>query len=322
MLRILIVRLSSMGDVIHAFPAVTEIARHYPNAAIDWVVEEAFVDLVRLHPAVSNVIPFALRRWRQHWHTRAAWREMAAFRDRLQSTRYDLVLDLQGLVKSAVVARLADGPVAGYDRPGIREPLACHFYDRRHAIPWLHAIERVRRLAGLSLGYSPEGPPDYGLRPLPPTFDWLPKGSYWVGLTATSRESKRWPDAHWQALGREAAPWGTLVLPWGSPMEGERAQAIAAQVPGACVAPHLSLPQAASLLADARAVVGVDTGLLHLAAACAVPLIGLYTDSDPALTGAVAQGPAMNLGGIGQIPDVTAVLQALDTLRRDVGAAP
>ena len=155
---------SSMGDVIHNLPAVTDLARAFPDAAIDWVVEEGFQEIPRLHPAIRKVIPIALRRWRKAPLASLASADLHAFASKLRREHYDLVLDSQGLVKSALVARLAHGPVAGYDRSSAREPAASVFYSQRYRVSRdLHAIERNRWLSGLALGYAVQGLIDYGL---------------------------------------------------------------------------------------------------------------------------------------------------------------
>ncbi|SMC26605.1 heptosyltransferase-1 [Andreprevotia lacus DSM 23236] len=302
-----------MGDVIHTLPAVSDLARARPGTTVDWVVEEGFAELPRLHPAVGEVLPIALRRWRKsplNAHTRS---EFADFRSRLQSSRYDLVLDIQGLLKSAVVGKLAHGPMAGYDRHSIREPLASLLYRQRHAVGrHLHAVERSRQLMAAAVGYAPGGPLDYGLRVPAFTPDWLPQQPYAVLLTATSRADKEWAEANWIALGQQLAERGIAsVLPWGSAAERERAERLAAAIPAACAAPRLGLGDAAGLLAGSRIVVGVDTGLAHLAAAVAAPVVAIFCASDPIKTGVLADSYAVNLGQHGAAPDVATVWQAV-----------
>ncbi|TJZ68612.1 lipopolysaccharide heptosyltransferase I [Chitiniphilus eburneus] len=310
--RILLVRLSSMGDVIHAMPAVTDIARALPGARIDWVVEEGFAELPALHPAVHRVIPFALRRWRRHG---GALREFTAFRRALREERYDLILDVQGLVKSALVARLARGRIAGYDFSSAREGLATVFYGKHYAVPrQRHAILRVRELATAALGYPPSATLDYGLPRPDVALPWLPAGGHAVLLTATSRADKEWPERDWLELGERLAEHGlACVLPWGSPAERVRAQRLAHGIRGAVVAPRLSLTEAAALLAGAHVAVGVDTGLVHLAAAMAVPTVAIFSASDPDRTGVLASSYAVNLGTRGAAPDVDTVWRTVTT---------
>lgn len=309
--RILLVKTSSMGDVLHNLPVVTDIRARFPHARIDWVVEESFGLLPGLHPGVEQTLTVALRRWRKGW-----WRARAEIRARcaqLAARQYDVVLDTQGLLKSALVARCARAPKYGYDRRSAREPLASLLYDHTYAVPRdLHAVERNRRLAAQALGYELDTPADYGIRPPELTLPWLPADPYAVFLHATSRDDKLWPEARWIALGHALHAAGLrAVLPWGSDAEQARADRLAEAIPGAVCAPRLTLTEAAALLARARAAVGVDTGLSHLAVALAIPTIGLYTATDPGLTGLYDGARAINLGGKGAIPSVEEVLSAL-----------
>ena len=238
MLKILLVKTSSLGDVIHQLPAVTDIRTHFPDARVDWVVEENFAELPALHPGVSRVIPVALRRWRRALLHPAAWREMAAFRRALQSLRYDMVLDSQGLIKSAAITLLAPGPRCGYDRASAREPIAALAYDKTIAMPKnLHAVERNRRLAGRALGYEPDTPVDYGVATPQTEMPWLTAQPYVVLLHATSRADKEWPEADWLALAAHLHAAGMrCILPWGSPQEQARSERLAAQMANAIVA--------------------------------------------------------------------------------------
>lgn len=318
MRKILLVRLSSMGDVIHNLPAVTDLARAFPDALIDWVVEEGFQEIPRLHPAVRKVIPIALRRWRKTPLASLASADLHAFAAALRRERYDLVLDSQGLVKSALVARLAHGPVAGYDRHSAREPAASLFYPQRFAVARdLHAIERNRRLSALALGYALQGPIDYGL-PAPKAMPaWLPQKPFVTLLTATSRSDKEWPEQNWLEIGRRFAAEGVCcVLPWGSDAERARSERLAAAIPHALCPPRMALSEAAALLADSRIVIGVDTGLVHLAAAVATPVVAIFCASDPLKTGVRADTGAVNLGADGAPPDVEVVWQAVLAGRR------
>ncbi|PWB55173.1 MAG: lipopolysaccharide heptosyltransferase I [Nitrosomonadales bacterium] len=314
MLKILLVKTSSMGDVIHALPSVTDIVAHFPAAQVDWVVEESFAELPALHPGVKKIIPVAVRRWRRNLLNAASWREMAAFRRTLQAANYDLVIDSQGLIKSAIIASLAHGPRCGYDRASAREPLAALAYDRTIGVARdLHAVERNRLLAGRALGYLPGGSVDYGIAAPALDLPWLPGGRYAVLLHATSRADKEWPEADWLALAARLNGQGLCcVLPWGSTREQARSARLAKQMAHAVVPPRLSLTQAAALLGAAEAVAGVDTGLTHLAAALKVPVVALYCASDPGLTGVYASGPAINLGRAGQMPRLDEVSAALD----------
>jgi heptosyltransferase-1 len=288
--------------VVHNCPAVTDAARELPAAEIDWVVEEAFAGIAAMHPAVRRVIPVAVRRWRkQSW----PWREIAAWRRELRAERYDAVIDTQGLLKSALITRAALGRRHGMDARSARERMASWFYDVRHAVPpALHAVERNRVLTAAALGYAGERPLQYGLAPVASE----PGLPYAVFLTMTSRADKLWPEPRWVEAGRSLG--GRIVLPWGSEEERARAQRIAAAMPGAEVPARMTLEQLARLLARARLVLGLDTGLTHLGAALGARTVGIYTGSDPALTGIHGAPRATNLGGPGRAPAVADVLKS------------
>jgi len=314
--RILFVKTSSLGDVIHHCPAVSDAARHLPGAVIDWVVEDTFAGLVEMHPAVHRAIPVAVRRWR-----RAPWRvsvreEFAAFRRLLSGERYDFIVDTQGLLKSALISRLARGARHGYDKGSAREPLASGLYAARHRVSRkLHAVERNRRLTAAALGYAlGASPVDFGLRV--PTHSPVDAGGpYCVLVTMTSRADKLWPEVEWIALGQALGREGVrCVLPWGSAIEHARAQRIASELDAAIVPPALALAPIGALMSLARAVVGVDTGLMHLAAAVGAPTVGVYLSSDPALAGAYGSTRVRNVGGIGEVPTHGAVLAKLAEL--------
>ena len=209
----LLVKTSSLGDVIHNLPVATDLRRNFPKITIDWVVEESFADIPRLHPAVRLVLPVALRRWRSQLFardTRVQWR---AFRQALDERHYDVILDTQGLVKSALIGWIARGNRCGYVAEAAREPLAARFYNRRFAIPRnLHAVDRNRWLAAAAFDYPPPDAADpsldYGIKAQPLVAQWLPQRPYAVLLSATSRDDKLWAEERWVELGRSLAERG------------------------------------------------------------------------------------------------------------------
>lgn len=305
--RVLLVKTSSLGDVVHNLPVVSDIRRRMPGASIDWLVEESFADIPRLHPAVGNVVAVALRRWRRSPFSVATWKEIAAFRHGLRDEAYDFIIDTQGLIKSALIGRLARGRHCGYAAEAAREPLAARFYDAEFVIPRnVHAVERNRWLAAAALDYAPDLPLDYGIAPPPPDAGWLPVGGYAVLLTATSRDDKLWADAHWLALAAALAERGlACILPAGSDAERARAWRLARNMRRGVAAPPLTVREIAGLLAGAALVVGVDTGLTHLAVAAGRPVIALFSGSDPQLTGVYRDDDVINLGqpGVPPLPD-------------------
>ena len=312
--NIILIKTSSLGDVLHNLPVVTDIRKHLPEARIDWVVEESLAALPKLHPDVQSVIPVAMRRWRKSWWTSRD--EMRAICRQLRNQHYDVALDTQGLLKSALITHCTHTARYGHAWGSAREPLASWFYDHTYTISKeLHAVERNRQLAAAALSYTAEGAPDYGIRTPDVTLPWLPNKPYVVLLHATSRDDKLWDEQNWIALGEHLHRSGLrAVLPWGSEQEKVRSERLSAAIPDAICAPRLNLNEAAALLGKARAVVGVDTGLSHLAAALDVPTIGIYTATDPGLTGLSAGVRAVNLGGKGKSPKVDAVIVKLTEL--------
>jgi heptosyltransferase I len=310
---VLFIKTSSLGDVIHHMPAVTEARLRLPDVRFSWVVEEKFAPLVRLHPAVNEVIPVAARRWRRTLLRPSTWGEIVAFRRSLKSRTFDEIVDSQGLLKSALIARYAQGRRRGYDRNSIKEPAAAWLYDIKHPVEWKqHAIARNRALTAEALGYASGGPPDFGLDRA-----GLAQGTakpYGVLLHATAQAAKEWPEENWRMLAAVLGDSGIeLVVPHGNEAERERATRIAHASPQARVPERQPLDQVARLIAGARFVIGVDTGLLHLAAALGVPLVAIFLGSEPGLTGPMGQGPMTVLGAKGAPPSVAEVV---DTVKR------
>jgi len=311
---VLFIKTSSLGDVIHHMPALTEARARRPDTRFSWAVEEAFAPLVALHPAVERVIPVAARRWRGALRESSTWREIVAFRRAMRERRFDAVIDTQGLVKSALISRAAKGRHHGYDPNSIKEPFACALYRTRHTVEWnQHAIARNRALTGLVLGYTPDGPPDFGLDR--PSLAEPSGAPYGVLLHATARAEKEWPEANWRMLAAALGTGVDLVVPFGTEAERDRSTQIAAATPKARVPERASLDAVARLIAGASFVVGVDTGLLHLAAALAVPLVAIFSASEPGLTGPMGSGPIRVLGGQGTPPSVGEVVEAVSELR-------
>ncbi len=260
-----------------------------------------------MHACVERVIPVAVRRWRGALWKRSVWHEIAALRAALAAERYDAVIDTQGLLKSALIARCAMGPRHGMDRASAREPLAALLYDRTHPVPRaLHAVERNRRLTAASLGIALPSDVDYGLRSSAGAPPSLP-ASYSVLLTMTSRADKLWPEARWIELGRTLGL--PVVLPWGNAEERGRAERIARGVGEALVPEKMTLEALARVLAGAKNVVGLDSGLSHLAAAFGAPAVAIFCGSDPALTGLYGARRARNVGAPGRPPQVVEVVQ-------------
>ncbi|TQK07124.1 lipopolysaccharide heptosyltransferase I [Herbaspirillum sp. SJZ107] len=325
-MKILLVRVSSLGDVLHNLPLVADILRHHPGAQVDWVVEEGYVSLVRLNPMVRKVIPFALRRWKKGLGDAAVRAELRGFFRDLRAEQYDYVFDTQGLIKTGIIMAAARvrpggqkiGLANGTEDSGY-EGISRVFHTRSIAVePRTHAVARGRQVVAAALGYTVDSPPDFGLPPPTSTRpDWMPAGDYAVFFHGTARDAKKWASAHWIALGRALAPL-PILLPWGSPREQQEAEALAAALPNARVLPKLSMMDAVELARHAALAVGVDTGLTHIAAAFVRPTVEIYCDSPRWKTEGNWSPRIVNLGDTGAPPTVEQVVAAARGLLQQV----
>lgn len=365
--RILIVRTSSLGDLVHMLPAISDIARFVPDAEIDWIVEEAFAEIPAWHPAVNEVITVAHRRWRKAWWSESVRLERRALSERLRSATYDVVLDMQALLKSVWLVRQVKGVRHGLDWRSAREPLASLFYDVRHRVEfWQPAVTRQRKLASLVFGYQPSGLPNFGLQaftgqaaPVPvarrnePTPRLLAEVQAWeqshgdheaaqgkpdageaaephpdtsprvhhlmrepdyaVIMPSASRDDKLWPEDDWRAVFRRLRDAGCVLrLLAGNDQEMARARQLADDMDGVEIMPRMDLTSVARLLAGARLMVGLDSGLTHLSAALGRPTVGIYRASTPVRTPLVGSNFTASLGDRGAAPSREAVLASVE----------
>jgi len=288
-MRVLIIKTSSMGDVIHTLPALTDAARAIPGISFDWVVEESFAEIPAWHPCVNKVIPMALRRWRKNLASAKTWREYYAFYKALRAERYDLIIDAQSLVKSAVISLLAKGKRGGLDWSSARESFASVFYQKKCTVNFRqHAIVRMRSIFSELLRYQVLDPvPDYGINRQ--RFQSETE-NYLVFLHGTTWNTKLWPEEYWQQLVKFAEKKGlSVLLTAGNTLELERANRIAAVSPLVTVLANLKILDVAKLLANAKAVVSLDTGFAHLAAALEVPNVSLFGPTNPTFTGTLGK---------------------------------
>lgn len=314
MTEILFIKTSSMGDVLHHMPAVTDAHRRFPQARITWVVDEFYAPLARLHPAPAAIVPIAIRRWRKRLYEMPTWNEIREATAKLRAGRYDAVIDTQGLVRTALMTKLIHGESHGYDAASIREPFAARFYDHCYSVSWdLHVIARNRALTGRALGYVPEGEPDYGFdRSLFATESASP---YAILFHATAKAVKEWPEDRWIEVGRSLAGRGLqVVLPWGNDRERERSDRLAAAIPGAHVPELRPVLEVGKLIAGAKIVVGVDTGFLHLAAALGVPVVAVFTIMKSHTAIPVGPGQVEMVGADNGIPEPAQVVAAIERL--------
>ena len=288
-MRVLIVKVSSLGDIIHTLPAVTDAHRAHKDLVFDWVVEENFVEVPGWHPAVETIIPVALRRWRNHPVKTYLGSEFREFKRELQRVHYDLVIDAQGLIKSGIISRLSRGLTIGLSNRTIREPMATLFYNKVYSVPWTeHAVDRVRQLfsRALQYNYDPDSV-DYGIDINRITdADKLEVKKQVIFLHGTTWLTKHWPEYYWRHLASIAGEAGyKVLLPWGNASERQRADFIARDNANASVLDKQSLTGLAVHLLQSTGVIAVDTGLGHLAAALNKPTVSLYGPTDPELSG-------------------------------------
>ncbi|WP_338847403.1 lipopolysaccharide heptosyltransferase I [Massilia sp. W12] len=321
-MKILLIRVSSLGDVVHNMPLAHDLLQRFPGAHIDWVVEEAYVDLLRLCQGVGRIIPYALRRWRKNLLQADSRAEMRAFKQALQQEHYDYAFECQGLLKTGLILGLARAShkigLGNASEGSGYEAISRLFHSRSIVLPpRTHAVARARLMAAAAFGPLPREsdlpPADFMLRAPQVDTAFLPQGPYICFFHGTAGAAKKWPRVHWQALAHKLQQSGCawpVLLAWGNPAEQEEAQAMAAGMPQARVLPRLSMLQAVALAANAAAVIGVDTGLTHIAAAYRRPVLELYCASPRWKTEGNWDARCINLGDAGAPPDVEQVWQA------------
>ena len=315
--KILIIKSSSMGDVIHALPVAFDVKQAMPDAEVHWVVEESFADIPDLSPLIDRKILTAFRRWRKHPLARQTREEFSELKCMLRREKYDCVIDIQGLMRSALVAKLSGAESWGYSKDTIREPLASRLYT--HTLPVaenLRPVRRYRTMASRVLGYDidPDSP-RYGLsvKPMIPAGVTRPYAALAVN---TSRAEKLWPQSRWIDAARELEKEGLQsVLFWGNETERRRVEEIASAVKDAVVIPRSSLKALAQIIAGAVCLAGVDTGLTHLGAALGVPSVGIIVGTSAELFSLVSEKACATVGDNGVVPDTIEVLSALHAVR-------
>ena len=313
-MNILLLRLSSMGDLIHTLPAIEDLSKYRPDVRLDWMCEAGFADIARLHPFVQQVIPMRWRHWRKHLLQVETRSEIMHLRNTLIGRDYRFCVDSQGLLKSAVFGKMAHAPILGYDKHSIREPLASVFYKQKYAVnKQADAIWRNRALFAQIFGYEfASEEVVFGAKVPAEVASPVAEQDYIVALHATSQDEKLWPETMWWALFEKLyeQTGQVIYLPWGNNQERERAEKWVEKFNYVKLSPKLNLLQAARLLEGAQSVIGVDTGLLHLANALNKPTVGIYLHSNPALTGVQESNISTNVGDVGSCPSVDTVFNA------------
>lgn len=290
--RILITKLASMGDLVHLLPALTDAKKADPNLTFDWVIDTNFAEVASWHTCIQNTFLTNHRKWRSSLFNKKTRSEFSSFLTKLKATSYDLVIDAQGNIKTALLSLFIKGKKAGFDASSIPEWGAHLFYDKKiHSSKKLHAISRLRELFAKALDYPlPNTPPDYQINKLkliPPSLPLPP--SYLVFVPIASYSSKLWPEESWNELIKQAEVLGhSILIPWGNEKERQRALRLSNNS-HVVILPKLSLSEIAYLILHAKAVVSMDTGFSHIAAALSIPTITLYGPTDPALTGTVGE---------------------------------
>ncbi|MBI3711791.1 MAG: lipopolysaccharide heptosyltransferase I [Burkholderiales bacterium] len=325
-MKILLIRVSSLGDVLHNMPIVDDIKAHYPDAQIDWVVEEAYVNLVKLQPKVNKVIAYAQRRWRKSLGNKTTRTEIKHFYRTLREEAYDFIIETQGLLKTGIIMGLARkakngkkiGLANGTEGSGY-EGISRIFHDLSIPVDRrTHAVQRGRIVAAAALGYAINTPASFGLQKLDLHPDWMPNEPYIVFFHATAGESKKWPRDHWIDCAGDLRITGwPILLPWGNAAEKAEAEAMAEHMPNAQVLPKLSMQEATVLAQRAALVIGVDTGLVHIAAAYETPTIEIYCDSPRWKTEGNWSPKIINLGDKGMPPSVAEVEIAFEHLLKE-----
>lgn len=334
-MNILIVKLTSLGDVLHAIPVIWDIRARYPEAKIDWLVEESYVDLLRLliqnapEHGLDRIIPSSLRRFKKTFFQAKTFikhsKEFKKFINDLRAEQYDFILDLQGLIKSALICALArrtpQGKIVGAANRTLYagyEAQARWFYTEAVTLPQhLHAVDRARYVTQAALGIPEEArlktPPQFYPQAFVQTLtETLWQKPYVLCFHATSRDNKRWPDADWVAVGKVLSAQGLLVIfPWGNAVEKQISERLVAQIPNAVVPPAFSISQAFGIIARAQLVVGVDTGLIHISAALDKPTVEIYCHSHRENAEGYWSPKIKNLGNVKQPPSVEEVLAAI-----------
>ncbi len=323
MKKLLLIKTSSMGDLIHTFPALTDLSRHRPNEYhLTWVVEESFADIARMHPMTRDLIIFGSRRWKKNLFKRETWLDFGQFKTALQAEKWDLIVDCQGLFKSAMITKMAAQkgqiPTYSYTKESIRDPFAARFYQYGFSVPkGLTAIERNRQLLAQIFNYTPEPLADFGIEHWTTSSALTPNRPFVALIHGTSAENKEWPEAKWIEIGQYLVNRGLIsILFWGNEREKARAERIAQAVPQAVVMPKVSLEEAGLILSKAALIIAVDTGFAHLANTQDRPIIGLFLGSDAHYAGVIPtqQNPyARNLGGKGENPEVAEVIQVIES---------
>lgn len=309
-MRILIIKISSMGDIIHTLPAITDASRAIPNITFDWVIEETFSEIPIWHPFVHRVIPIKFRFWKNQWHQIHAWKKYFECIKQLNAYKYDAIIDAQGLLKTSllIVHKIDRGIKHGMNFFSAKESISCWFYHNcYHISKNQHAIERIRQLFSCSLQYTlPSNLGQYNI-----DHNFYPKiksnhsSPYLIFFHSTTQSQKHWPELYWHILTRYAIKLGYSVkIPFWTIHEELRVKRLKDHFDRVIILPKLTLHQIAIQIIQSKATISVDTGLSHLSAALHCPNITLYGPTDPQLIGIYGHNQIMLRSSTKQMKDL------------------
>ncbi len=301
-----------MGDVVHAIPVLSDIKESSPDCLVDWLVEEPFADIVRASPLVNRVHVCNVRKWKKDLLSAKTKQEIIALKAQLKEGNFNLVIDLQGLIKSALLSKMASAPIAGYDRHSIKESAASSFYDYKYAVSKKEtAVQRCRELSAKALGYLvPTNRPVFNFGQANASKHQVKKAVFFANA---SRETKLWPQENWIELGKYLAIQGFAIsLAWGSEADRQRVSQIAKGIGSpAEVLDHLEISQLMDVIAASKVVIGLDTGMTHLSSAMGIPTVALFRDYPIELVPLEGDGKKKALGGVGCCPQAQDVMKAI-----------
>jgi heptosyltransferase-1 len=318
MVRILIIKTSSLGDIIHCLPIINDIKYFVPESSIDWLVEESFADVPRLHPGVNSVITISLRSWKKNLRKKSTWTGLYKAIKAIRENHYDIIIDFQGLLKSAFFTLFTRGDIHGFDKASIRETAASYFYKHTHAVSkQIHAVVRNRELASKCFQYELiDQSAHFGLE-IHNINNFNLSERYVILIHGSSKKSKQWPMEYWLKVIQFFNVLGLRVLlPWGSLEEYHFSKALRKASTNSLVLPKMNISNLANIISGAKCVVGVDSGLTHLGNALGIPTIGLYMDSNPYLNGVYPniKVPSVNLGEIGVIHTPESTISQIEAI--------
>ncbi len=318
MVRILIIKTSSLGDIIHCLPVINDIKYFVPESSIDWLVEESFADIPRLHPNINSIITISLRSWKKNLRKKITWVGLYNSIKAIRQNHYDIVIDFQGLLKSAFFTLFTHGDIHGFHKNSIREGVASYFYKHTHTVSkHIHAVVRNRELASKCFEYDLlDQPASFGLE-IHNIKNFNLSERYVVLIHGSSKKTKQWPIDYWQKIIQFFNTLGLRVLlPWGSLEEYEAAKILRKTSTNSLVLPKMNISDLANIISGAKCVIGVDSGLTHLANAICIPTIGLYMNSNPYLNGVYPnlKVPSVNIGELGIVPSVESIISQIETI--------